>query len=182
LGLFRANLGPILRTILGRFWDNFEEDVRAPTQGGHTVERTVQAKVQPKQKWTTKSAISVRAGEIAWTMLSTTELPIGNVAVYEPPLVFHDTQPQDLQPPQSPLHALLGDLDLQLHPHPIEGPSPQPPQVDPIPTHADTVPKVTAIRRGVRRVFLEKEDDAWAARVRGYTMQGNLFARSLVTC
>jgi hypothetical protein len=35
---------------------------------------------------------------------------------------------------------------------------------------------VSAIRKEVRRVFCEEEDDAWAARVRGYTMQGNLFA------
>jgi hypothetical protein len=35
---------------------------------------------------------------------------------------------------------------------------------------------VSAIRKEVRRVFCEEEDDAWATRVRGYTMQGNLFA------
>jgi hypothetical protein len=35
---------------------------------------------------------------------------------------------------------------------------------------------VLAIRREVQRVFHEEEDDAWAAYVRGYTMQGNLFA------
>jgi hypothetical protein len=35
---------------------------------------------------------------------------------------------------------------------------------------------VSAIRKEVRRVFREEEDDAWAARVCGYTMQGNLFA------
>jgi hypothetical protein len=52
---------------------------------------------------------------------------------------------------------------------------PQPPQVEPIPTQADTVPKVSTIRREVRRVFQE-EDEAWAARVCGYTVQGNLFA------
>jgi hypothetical protein len=52
---------------------------------------------------------------------------------------------------------------------------PQPPQVEPIPTQADTVPKVLAIRREVRRVFQE-EDEASAACVCGYTMQGNLFA------
>jgi hypothetical protein len=55
-------------------------------------------------------------------------------------------------------------------------PGPQPPQVEPIPTQADTVPKVLAIRREVRIVFQEEEDEAWAARVRRYTMQGNLFA------
>jgi hypothetical protein len=55
-------------------------------------------------------------------------------------------------------------------------PGPQPPQVEPIPTKADTVPKVSAIRREVRRVFQEEEDDAWAARISEYTMQGNLFA------
>jgi hypothetical protein len=49
-------------------------------------------------------------------------------------------------------------------------------QVEPIPTQADSVPKVSAIRKEVRRVFCEKKDDAWAARVRSYTMQGNLFA------
>jgi hypothetical protein len=30
-------------------------------------------------------------------------------------LVIHNTQPQDPQPPQSPLHAHPGDLDLPLH-------------------------------------------------------------------
>jgi hypothetical protein len=35
---------------------------------------------------------------------------------------------------------------------------------------------VSAIRKEVQRVFHEEEDDAWAARVHGYTMQGNLFA------
>jgi hypothetical protein len=54
-------------------------------------------------------------------------------------------------------------------------PGPQPPEVEPIPTQADTVPKVSAIRREVGRVFQEKEDEASAARVSEYTMQGNLF-------
>jgi hypothetical protein len=53
---------------------------------------------------------------------------------------------------------------------------PQPLQVEPIPTQADTVPKVSPIRREVRRVFQEEEDEAWAACIRGYTMQGSLFA------
>jgi hypothetical protein len=66
--------------------------------------------------------------------------------------------------------------DLPLHPHPIVEPDPQPPQVEPIPTQANFVPKVTAIRKEVQRVFCEEEDDAWAARVCGYTMQGILFA------
>jgi hypothetical protein len=35
---------------------------------------------------------------------------------------------------------------------------------------------VLAIRKEVQRVFCEEEDDAWADRVRGYTMQGHLFA------
>jgi hypothetical protein len=55
-------------------------------------------------------------------------------------------------------------------------PGPEPPQVEPIPTQADSVPKVLAIRKEVRRVLCEEEDDAWAARIRGYTMQENLFA------
>jgi hypothetical protein len=108
--------------------------------------------------------------------LSSRELAIGNVAVVEPPLVIHDTQPQDPKPPQSPLHAPPGNLDLPLHPHPIVEPGPQPLQVEPIPTQADTVPKVWAIRREVRRVFQEEEDEAWATRVSKYTMKGNLFA------
>jgi hypothetical protein len=74
------------------------------------------------------------------------------------------------------LHALPVDLDLPLHPHPIEETGPQPPQVEPIPTHAGTVPKVSAIRHEVRRVFQEEEDEAWAAHFRGYAMQENLFA------
>jgi hypothetical protein len=113
----------------------------------------VQAKVQCEQKWTRKSAISVRAAEIAGTILSSTESAIGNVAVVEPPLVIHEAQPQDLQPPQSPLHAHPGDLDLPLHPYLIVEPGPQPPQVEPIPTQVDTVPQVSAIRQEVRRVF-----------------------------
>jgi hypothetical protein len=80
---------------------------------------------------------------------------IGNVAAVEPPMVIHDTQPQDPQPPQSPLLAPPGDLDLPLCPHLIVEPGPQPPQVEPIPTQADTVPKVSAIRREIRRVFQE---------------------------
>jgi hypothetical protein len=109
--------------------------------------------------------------------LSSMEPAIGNIAV-EPPLVIHDTQPQDPQPPQSPLHAPPGDLYLPLHPHLIvePGPQPQSPQVEPIPAQADTVPKVSGIRQKVRKVFQEEEDEAWAARVSKYTMQGNLFA------
>jgi hypothetical protein len=101
---------------------------------------------------------------------------ISNVAAVEPPLVIHDTQPQDPQPPQGLLHAPPGDLDLPLHLHPIVEPGPQPPQVEPIPTQADTVTKVLAIRREVRRVFQEEENETWAARVSEYTLQGNLFA------
>jgi hypothetical protein len=40
-------------------------------------------------------------------------------------------------------------------------PGPKPPQVEPIPTQADTVQKVSAIRREVGRVFQEEEDKAW---------------------
>jgi hypothetical protein len=76
--------------------------VRALIRGDHTVQTTVQAKVQHEQKWTKKLAISVRTTKIAGTHLSSTEPAIGNFAVVEPPLVIHDTQPQDPQPPQSP--------------------------------------------------------------------------------
>jgi hypothetical protein len=41
----------------------------------------VQAKVQHDQKWTRKSAMSVRAAEIVGTILSSTEPAIVNVAV-----------------------------------------------------------------------------------------------------
>jgi hypothetical protein len=114
--------------------------------------------------------------------LSSIEPAIGNIAAVEPPLVIHDTQPQDPQPTQSPLHIPPGDVDFPLHPHPIvevtvePGPQPQPLQVEPIPTQAVTVPKVLAIRREVRRVFQEENDEAWAACISEYTMQGNLFA------
>jgi hypothetical protein len=120
----------------------------------------VQAKLQRERKWTRKSAIAVCAAEIAGTILPSTEPAIGNVAVVESPLVIHDAQPQDPQPPQSPLHAPPGDLDLPIHPHPIVKPGPEPPQVEPIPTQVDTVQKVSAIRREVRRVFQEEEDEA----------------------
>jgi hypothetical protein len=149
--------------------------VRALIRGDHTVQTTVQAKIQNKQRWTRKCAISVLAAEIAESIVSSTEPAIGNISVVEPPLVIHDTQPQDPQPPQSPLHVPPGDLDHLLHPHPILEPGQQPPQVEPILTQADTVPKMLAIRREARRVF-QKEDEAWAARVSKYTMQGNLFA------
>jgi hypothetical protein len=136
----------------------------------HTVQITVQAIVQRKQKWTRKSAINVHAAEIAGTILSSTEPAIGNVAVVEPPLVIHNTQPQDPQPPQSPLHTPPGDLDLPLHPHPIvePGQAHDRRRLSPIPTQADTVPKVLANRQEVRRVFQEEEDVAWVARVSRY--------------
>jgi hypothetical protein len=55
-------------------------------------------------------------------------------------------------------------------------PGPQLPQVEPIPTEADSVQRVSAIRKEVRRVFREEENNAWAAHVHSYTMQANLFA------
>jgi hypothetical protein len=55
-------------------------------------------------------------------------------------------------------------------------PDPQPLHVEPILTQVDTVPKVSAIKREVRRVFQEEEDESWAARASEYAMQGNLFA------
>jgi hypothetical protein len=54
---------------------------------------------------------------------------------------------------------------LTFRSHPIVEPGPQPPQVELIPTQADSVPKVSAIRKEVRRVFREEEDDAWAAHI-----------------
>jgi hypothetical protein len=130
--------------------------VRALVRGAITVQITVRAKVQREQGWT----ISVCAAKIAGTVLSSKEPVIGDAAVVEPPLAIHDTQPQDPQPPQSPLHTQPRDLDLPLHPHPIVEPCPQPQQVEPIPTQADSVPKVLAIRKEVWRVFCEEEDDA----------------------
>jgi hypothetical protein len=57
--------------------------VRALIQGDHSVQTTVQAKVQHEQRWTRKSAISVRATVIAGTILSSMEPAICNVAVVE---------------------------------------------------------------------------------------------------
>jgi hypothetical protein len=128
--------------------------VRALVRGNNTVQTKVRAKVQQEQGWIRKSAISVRAAEIAETVLSSKEPVMGDAAVDEPPLAIHDTQLQDPQPPQNPLHAQPGDLDLPLHPHPILEPGPQLPQVEPISTQADSVPKVSAIRKEVQRVFL----------------------------
>jgi hypothetical protein len=73
----------------------------------HTVQTTVQAKVQREKMWTRKSAISVRAAKISGTILSSMEPAIVNVAVFEPPLVIHDIQPQDPQPLQSPFTCPL---------------------------------------------------------------------------
>jgi hypothetical protein len=67
--------------------------VRELIRGDHTVQTTVQAKVQREQKSKRKSAISLRAAEIAGTILSSTELTIGNIAGGESPLVIHDTEP-----------------------------------------------------------------------------------------
>jgi hypothetical protein len=74
-------------------------------------------------------------------------------------LVTHDAQPQDPQPPPCSVHVPPGDLDLPLHPHLIVEPGPQPTQVEPIPTQVDTVPKVSAIRRKVKRTFQEEEGE-----------------------
>jgi hypothetical protein len=148
-----SGLGMVVKSVSHLYKESQSLDiVRALILGDHTVQTTVQAKVQHKQKWMRKSAISVRA-KIAGTILSSKEPAIGNIAVVEPPLVIHDTQPQDNHPPQSPLHTPPGDLDFPLHLHPIMKPGPQPPQVEPIPTQADTVPKLLAFRREVRRVF-----------------------------
>jgi hypothetical protein len=69
--------------------------VRVLIRGDHNVQTTVQAKVQREQKWTRKSAISVRAAKIAGTIFSSTEPAISNVAVVEPPLGIYNAQPQD---------------------------------------------------------------------------------------
>jgi hypothetical protein len=172
-----SRLGMDVKSVFHLYKESRSLDiVRALIQRDHTVYTTEKAKVQHEQKWTRKSAISVRAAEVAGTIFSSTEPAIGNIAVDGLPLVIHDTQPQDPQPPQSPLHPPPGVLDIPLHPHPIVEPGPQPPQIEPIPAQADTVPKVPAIRQEVRRVFKEEEVDAWAARISEYTMQGNLFA------
>jgi hypothetical protein len=106
---------------------NLEKNMKNDTlvRGNTTVQTTVRAKVQREQEWTRKSAISVRAGKIAETILSSKEPVIGDAVVVEPPLAIHDTQPQNPQPPQSPLHEQPWDLDHQLHLHPIVEPGPQ---------------------------------------------------------
>jgi hypothetical protein len=47
-------------------------------------------------------------------------------------------------------------------------------RLSPFQHRLNSAPKVSAIRREVRRVF--QEDEEWAARVSEYTMQGDLFA------
>jgi hypothetical protein len=149
-----SGLGMDVKSVSHLYKESRSLDIARPLiRGDHTVLTTVQAKVQHDQKWTRKFAIYVLAAEIAGTILSSTEPAIGNVPVVELLLVIHDTQPQDPQPPQSPLHAPPGDLDLSLHLHPIVEPGPQPLQVEPILTQAGTVPKVSAIRQEVRRVL-----------------------------
>jgi hypothetical protein len=51
--------------------------VRALIQWDHTVQTSVQAKVQLEQKWTRKSAISVHTTKIAGIVLSSTEPGLG---------------------------------------------------------------------------------------------------------
>jgi hypothetical protein len=190
--LVYSGLGMVVKSVLHLYKESQSLDiVRALILRDHTVQTTVQAKIQREKKWLRKSAISVRAAKIAGTILSSKEPAIGNVAVVEPPLVIHDTQPQDNQPPRSPLHTPTGDLDFPPDLHLIMKPGPQPPQVEPIPAQADTAPKMLGIRQEVRRQEekarggeargkrvrrQEEEDEASATCVCGYTMQGNLFA------
>ena len=87
--------------------------VKALIRGDNTVQTTVQAKVQREGRWKRKSAISVHAAEIAGSILSSSDPATGNITVDEPPLVIHDTQPQDPLPSQSLLHAPPGDLSFQ---------------------------------------------------------------------
>jgi hypothetical protein len=142
-----SGLGMVVKSVSHLYKESQSLNiVRALIPGDHTVQTTVQTKVQREQKWPRKSAISVRAAKISGTILSSKEPAIGNVAVVEAHLVIHDTQPQDNQPPQSPLHTPPGDLDFPLHSHLIIKPGPQPPQVEPIPTQTDTAPKVLGIR------------------------------------
>jgi hypothetical protein len=77
--------------------------VRALVRGDKTVQTTVRAKFEHEQGWNRKSDISVHAAEIAVIVLSSKEPVISDAAVVEPSL---DTQPQDPQPPQSPLHLV----------------------------------------------------------------------------
>jgi hypothetical protein len=99
----KPSIGMDVKSVCHLFKESQSLDiVRAMIREDHTVETTAQTKIQHEQKWTRKSAISLHAAEIAGIILSSTEPAIGNIAVVEPPLVIHDTQPQDLQPPQSP--------------------------------------------------------------------------------
>jgi hypothetical protein len=59
------------------------DNVKALTRGDHTVQ-TVKVKIQREQKWTRKSAISIRAAEIAGTILSSMVPAIRNVVDDEP--------------------------------------------------------------------------------------------------
>jgi hypothetical protein len=94
-GFFRpvhSGLGMDVKSVSHLYKQSRSLDiVKALIKGDHTVQTTVQTKVQHEQKWTRKFAISVRAAEIAGTILSSTEPAIGNVAVVAPPLVIHDT-------------------------------------------------------------------------------------------
>jgi hypothetical protein len=95
-----------------------------------------------------KSAIFVFAAEIAWAILSSMKPVIGN----QPPhfleiLAFHYICTQLWN------HNRCWLIPFQ---------------------HKLTLPKVSTVRKEVMRVFKEEEDDALAAHVRGYTMQGNL--------
>jgi hypothetical protein len=108
--LVHSGLGTDAKSVYLYKESQSPDTARAPILGDHTVQTTVQAKVQREQKWIRRSAISVRAAETAGTIPSSTEPAIGNVAVVEPPLVIHDAQPQDPQPPLSPIHAPSEDL------------------------------------------------------------------------
>jgi hypothetical protein len=128
--------------------------VRALVRADNTVQTTVQAKVQHEQGWTRKSAISVCAAEIAGTVLSSKEPVIGDAAVVEPPLAV-----QTLNHKIPSLLSALCMLNLGIltfHCTHTQLWNQAPLQVEPIPTQADSVPKVLAMRKEVRRVFVRR--------------------------
>jgi hypothetical protein len=104
-----SGLGMDVKSVSHLYQESrFLDIVGALIRGDHTVQITVQAKVQLEHRWTIKFAIFVGAAKIAATILSSTEPAVGNVAVVEPPLVIHDTQPQDPLPP--PLYMDLLEI------------------------------------------------------------------------
>jgi hypothetical protein len=108
--------------------------------------------------------------------LSSKQPVIRDAAIVEPPLANHDTQPQG----DSHLRALymhnLGILTFNCTHTKLWNQAHNRRRLSPFQNKLTLSQKCRPSGRKSGEFFCEEEDDAWAAGVCGYTMQGNLFS------